>query len=182
MTDHVLINPEIPAEDRERVERILKAVEIRLGSVPAGLRLYAISPSVLEQFVNMVGYFMAHPRLEMKLMVFIRYLVSSAANCRFCIDLNASMLLEMGVTPDQLRAASKDVDDTPLDSANRLLLKIALAAIDAPDDVSQADIDRARKHGFTDRDVFDAVIVAANNKAFTHVLRTFKVEDQTAFV
>jgi len=29
--------------------------------------------------------------------------------------------------------------------------------------------------------VFDAVIIAANNKAFTHVLRTFKVEDQAAF-
>lgn len=181
MTNHVLINPEIPAEEGGHVERILKGVKMRLGFVPAGLRLYAVSPPVLEQFVNMVGYFMEHPRLDVKLMVFIRYLVSSVANCRFCIDLNASILLEMGVTPEQLEAARNDADDVPLDNANRTLLKIALASIAAPDDVSQADIDLAKAQGFTDRDVFDAVIIAANNKAFTHVLRTFKVEEQAAF-
>ncbi len=180
MTSHVLIKPEVPEADRARVERILNGVEMRLGFVPAGLRLYAISPPVLEQFVNIVGYFMEHPRLGMKLMVFVRYLVSSAAKCQFCIDLNASILLEMGVTPEQLAAARTDADNAPLENADKILLKIALAAIDAPDDISQSDIDLARENGFSDRDVFDAVIIAANNKAFTHVLRTFKVEDQSA--
>ncbi|BAO44564.1 carboxymuconolactone decarboxylase family protein [Thiolapillus brandeum] len=182
MTNNVLINPEIPATDRERVERILKGVEMRLGFVPAGLRLYAISPPVLEQFVNLVGYYMEHPRLNMKLMVFIRYLVSSAARCRFCIDLNAAILLEMGVTSEELEAAAEDAGKAPLDEADRILLQIALDAIDRPDDISRAEMDAAREQGFSDRDIFDAVIIAANNKAFTHVLRTFKVEDQSAFV
>lgn len=181
MTNNVLINPEIPPADHDRVARILKMVETRLGFVPAGLRLYSISPPILEQFVNMVGYFMEHPTLDMKLMVFIRYLVSSAARCRFCIDLNASILLDMGVKVEELEAAASNVEDTPLGASDKVLLKIALAAIDAPDSVSQADIDLARAQGFSDRDVFDAVIIAANNKAFTHVLRTFKVEEQAAF-
>lgn len=181
MTTNVLINPQIPEQDRQHVERILKGVEMRLGFIPAGLRLYSISPPILEQFVSMVGYFMEHPRLNMKLMVFIRYLVSAAAQCRFCIDLNASILLEMGVTSEELQAARESVDDVPLNDADRTLLKIALAAIDSPDEVSQEDIDAAREQGFSDRDVFDAVVIAANNKAFTHVLRTFKVEDQSAF-
>ncbi|WP_457668650.1 carboxymuconolactone decarboxylase family protein [Thiolapillus sp.] len=181
MTSNVLINPEIPESDRERVKRILKGVERRLGFVPAGLRLYAISPPVLEQFVNLVGYYMEHPRLNIKLMALIRYLVSSAAGCRFCIDFNAAFLMEMGVTPEELEAAREDVGRAPVDDADKTLLKIALDAIDRPDDISGAELDMAREKGFSDRDIFDAVIIAANNKAFTQVLRTFKVEDQGAF-
>ncbi len=181
MSNQVLIDPEIPEQDRRRVAGIFKAVEHRMGFVPAGLRLYAISPPVLEQFINLVGYFMEHPSLNLKLLVFIRYLVSSAARCRFCIDFNGAMLLDMGVSEEELLTARDQPDRAPLPASDRLLLKIALAAVHDPDDIDQADMAAARQAGFSDREIFDAVIVAANNKAFTTVLRTFKVEDQSAF-
>jgi AhpD family alkylhydroperoxidase len=181
MTTNVLINPTVSATDQERVNAIFEGIEAHLGFVPAGLKLYSISPPLLEAFVGTVGYFMSHERLSQKLLALIRYLVSSDANCRFCIDFNAAILMNLGLTADQLEAARSDPNRAPLDDGEKTLLKIALAAIDKPEAVADADIQSARAQGHGERDVFDAVVIAANNKAFTHVLRTFKVEDQAAF-
>ncbi len=181
MTTNALINPIIPTEDTDKVNAIFKGIEAHLGFVPDGLRLYSISPPLLEAFVGSVGYFMAHPRLSQELLAMIRYLVSSDAKCSFCIDFNAGFLLNMGKTQEQLSEAQNNSDHAPLPENEKVLLSIALAAIHDPEGVSKADIDLALEHGFSERDVFDAVVIAANNKAFTHVLRTFKIEQQGTF-
>jgi len=181
MTNTVLINSNIPAEDKEKVDTILKSVEENMGFVPDGLRLYAISPPLLESFMGNIGYFMGHQTLSQELLAMIRYLVSSDAGCSFCIDFNSGLLMNQGKTAEELQAARENADNAPLNANEKVLLKLALAAIDNPEGVSQADIQKARDVGFTDRDVFDVVAVAANNKAFTHVLRTFKIEHQGSF-
>jgi len=58
-----------------------------------------------------------------------------------------------------------------------VLLKIALASCDNPESVTQEDLEKVRDAGFSDQGIFDAVVAAANNRAFTHILRTFKVEE-----
>lgn len=181
MTSNVLITPTVSAEDTKKVNAIFKGIEDHLGFVPDGLRLYSISPPILETFVNTIGYFMSHPDLSQDLLAMIRYLVSSKANCSFCIDFNEAILLNLGKTPEQLTAARKDPTNAPLTTDEIVLLQIALAAINNPDGVDSDDIESAKAAGFTERNIFDAVIMASNNKALTHVLRTFKVKQQGAF-
>lgn len=176
-----LITPAIPTEDTEKVNAIFAGIEEHLGFVPDGLRLYGISPPLLEAFVANVGYFMAHPRLSQELLAMIRYLVSSDAGCSFCIDFNTSLLINLGKTDEELKAARENPDNAPLTDAEKTLLKIALAALENPEGVTQADIQAGLDQGFSERDIFDAVVVAANNQAFTHVLRTFKIESQGTF-
>lgn len=176
-----LISPTVPADDSQKVNAILSGVEQHLGFVPDGLRLYSMSPPLLEAFVGNVGYFMSHPRLSQELLASIRYLVSTRANCSFCIDFNAGILMNLGKSEEDLAAARQDPDKAPLGDEEKLLLKIALRAIDAPEGITEADLQAAVAAGFSERDVFDAVVAAANNRALTHVLRTFKIEHQGAF-
>lgn len=175
---HALIQPTVLAEDQQKVDAIFAMIEERLGFIPDGLKLYSISPPLLEAFVASVGYFFAHPELSQELLAMIRYLVSSESGCRFCIDLNAGILINQGKSVEQLQAAQADAQQAPLPDEEKVLLNIALAAINNPEGVTQVDLDMAYKHGFSPRNVFDVVAIAANNKAFTHVLRTFKVEQQ----
>lgn len=181
MTTNVLINPKIPAEDRSKVDEIFKGVEQHIGFVPAGLRLYGISPPLLEAFMGSVGYFLAHPTLRQEFLAMTRYLVSSDAGCSFCIDFNKAILINLGKTEEQLQEARENPDKAPLTDAEKVLLNIALAAIHNPQAVTQEDLQKARDQGYTDRNIFDAVAIATSNKAFTHLLRTFKVEHQGAF-
>ncbi len=182
MINTVLITPDVPVADKEKVEAILKGAEEHMGFVPDGLRLYGISPPLLESFMGNIGYFMGHPTLSQELLAMIRYLVSSGAGCTFCIDFNSGILMNQGKTAEELQMARENADNAPLNENEKILLKIALAAIDNPEGVTQDDMQKARDAGFTDRNIFDVVAIATNIKAFTSILRTFKVEHQGSFV
>ena len=176
-----LLQPIPPAGQEDQVEQIFSGIKEHLGFVPDGLRLYGISPPLLEAFVGNVGYFMGETNLPPELTTMIRYLISAQAGCQFCIDMNESFLLQQGHQLDDVRAARNNPDKAPLDNKQKTLLKLALKSIDDPDAVNSADLDAARQLGWTDRDIFDAVVQAANNRAFNFVLRTFKVESQGVF-
>ncbi|WP_198265245.1 carboxymuconolactone decarboxylase family protein [sulfur-oxidizing endosymbiont of Gigantopelta aegis] len=181
MNHSVLITPTVSSEDKSRVDAIFNSVQEHMGFIPDGLRLYSISPPLLEAFMGNVGYFMAHEHLSQTLLAMIRYLVSSKANCHFCIDFNAAILMNQGITSEQLRSARANTDDAPINDAEKVLLKLALSAISCPEGISADDIQQAKNQGFSERDIFDVVAIASSNNAFTYVLRTFKVEQQGAF-
>lgn len=184
MKDNVLINITPPVADQKQVESIFAKIEESLGFVPDGLRLYGVSPALLKSFVTAIGYFRSQERLSQELLATIRYLTANRNHCAFCIDFNEAILLQLGKNRDQLRAAREDVDKAPLPNNEKALLKFALAALDNPSSTGPDDIANVKTHGWSDRDLFDAVFVAANNRAFTTVLKTFGIERQgqlTAF-
>lgn len=178
---HALLNPVPPVGEEERVEAIFSQVQETMGFVPDGLRLYAISPPLLEAFVGNGGYFRQHPSLRGELLAMIRYLVSAEVGCQFCIDLNEGMLVNAGLDQDRVRAAREDADKAPLPDNEKALLKLALRAVDDPDGIGKADLAAVRKVGWSDRDVFDAIAQAASNRAFNFMLKTFNVDQQGVF-
>jgi uncharacterized peroxidase-related enzyme len=180
-TEAPLLTPRPPAGEEQRVASILEAVEQHLGFVPDGLRLYSVSPPLLEAFVANVSYFRGGTHLSPVLTAMIRYLVSSQARCQFCIDLNESVLAHLGVDLEQARRARTNPELAPIEAHEQALMRLALQAVTDPDAVTAAEMKTARESGWSDRDIFDAVVQAANNRAFNHVLRTFKVEQQGVF-
>jgi len=180
-SESALLTPRPPAGEEERVAAILGAIEQHLGFVPDGLRLYSLSPPLLEAFVANISYFRGGTNLSPVLTTMIRYLVSADAGCQFCIDLNEGFLSHLGVNLDLARKAKTNPAFAPVTDRELPLLKLALRAVDAPDGISIEDMDVARDRGWGDREIFDAVVQAANNRAFNHVLRTFKIERQGVF-
>lgn len=173
-----LISPTPPAAEEARVNGILGAIQQNMGFVPDAMRLYGVSPALLEAFVGNVSYFRGGTRLSPKLTTMIRYLVSSKSNCSFCIDMNEGFLTHMEADLDTVRAARTDSSKAPVDNNERPLLMLALKAVESPDAVDSADIEAARVQGWSDKDIFDAVALAASNRALNLVLKTFKVDHQ----
>ena len=130
MSSNPLITPTVATEDQAQVDAIFKGVEEHLGFVPDGLRLYSISPPLLEGFVKNIGYFMTHPKHSQRLLAMIRYLVSSNAGCTFCIDFNSGLLMNMGVTAEQLQASQENSDNAQLEEAEKVILKSKLRTRD----------------------------------------------------
>jgi uncharacterized peroxidase-related enzyme len=177
-----LIFPQAPAGDEQRVAGILNAIEEHIGFVPDGLRLYSLSPPLLETFVGNIAYFNGGGTgLSPELAAMIRYLVSWQSGCSFCVDMNEGFLVNLGKDLDAVRAARTNPEVAPLPDKDKALLKLALKAANSPEFVSKDDLDHARQHGWQERDLFDAVVQAASMRAFNIVLRTFKVEHQGAF-
>lgn len=178
-----LIAPQVPAGEEQRVAGIFDAIQQRIGFIPDGLRLYSLSPPLLETFVGNIAYFNGGGTgLSPELAAMIRYLVSWQSGCAFCVDMNEGLLVNsLGLKLDQIRAARTNPELAPLSDKDKALLRIALKAANNPEFVSQHDLDQARQQGWQDRDLFDTVVQAASMRAFNIVLRTFKVEHQGAF-
>ena len=179
--DKPLITPQVPAGEEGSVDAIFSAVKQRMGFIPDGLRLYSISPPLLETFMGNISYFNSGERITPSLMAMIRYLVSWDAKCQFCIDMNEGFLTNMGLTLDAIRAARNNHEAAPIPAKEKPLLMLALKSVNNPEGVGEKDIQAAKAQGWTERDIFDVVAQAASNRAFNFVLRTFKVESQGAF-
>jgi alkylhydroperoxidase family enzyme len=180
-TESALIHPQVPAGSEEQVAAIFEAIEERVGFVPDGLRLYSISPPLLETFVSNVGYFsMGGTELPPALTAMIRYQISWNAGCSFCVDMNEGFLTGMGMDLDTIRASRNNPDAVPLNEKEKALLKLAIKSVHAPEAISKINLDEVRRLGWSDRAIFDAVAQAANNRAFNYVLRTFNIEHQGA--
>jgi len=176
-----LVSPTAPAGEEQRVQAILDMAEEYLGFVPDGLKLFSLSPTLMETFFTNVGYFRSGTNLSPVLTTMIRYLVSSKAKCNFCIDMNEGFLDQMGIDIDIARAARNDLGKAPVADNEHILLDIALRTINDPDSVNQADMEAAHAEGWSDHDIFDAAAQASNNRAFNYLLRTFNIEQQGVF-
>lgn len=176
-----LIYPVAPSGEEERVAGILGAVESHIGFIPDGLRLFSFSPPLLETFAGNISYFNGGTELSPLLMTMIRYLSSWQSQCHYCIDLNEGFLINMGLDLDIIRAARSNPEAAPVDKNEIPLLMLALKSVNTPDEVCDQDIKEVRANGWSDRNIFDAVVQAANNRAFSLVLRAFNVEHQGAF-
>ncbi len=177
-----LLDPTPPPGTEARVDAVFTMAEDMLGFVPAGMRLYGASPELLELFAGTVGYFRTGTALSPRLTAMIRYLVSERAACRFCIDLNEGILAGLGADLERVRAARDDLARAPVDDAARPLLALALHAVSSPGADAAPLVAAARAAGWGEREIFDAVLQAASNRAFNLVLKTFNVETQDAFV
>ena len=177
-----LLNPTPPTGEEQRVDAVFGMAKEMIGYVPAGMRLYGISPPLLELFGGTVAYFRSGTALSPQLTTMIRYLGSERARCQFCIDMNESFLSKMGTDLDAARAARDDIEQAPLEDREIPLLKLAMHAVTDPDQDAAPLIDEARAAGWGDRELFDAVLQAASNRAFNFVLKTFNVETQEAFI
>lgn len=176
-----LLDPTPPAEDQAQVEAIFNQMKAHLGFIPDGLRLYGVSPPLLNTFVGNVTYFRGGTSLSPVLTTMIRYLVSSKSDCQFCIDMNEGFLASMEVPLEQARASRDDLEKAPLEDREKLLLRLATRSVEPEEEVAAEEVEAARAAGWSDREIFDAVVQAASNRAFNHVLRTFRVEQQGAF-
>ena len=123
---------------------------------------------------------MGGTKLPPALTAMIRYQVSWDAGCSYCVDMNEAFLTNMGLELGTIRATRNNPDAAPLQDNEKALLKLAVKAVEIPEAINQSDIDEVRQQGWQDREIFDAVVQAASNRAFNYVLRTFNIEHQGA--
>lgn len=162
-----------PPGEESDVDAIMRPFAEMLGKAPTGLRMLGTSPALLENYASTIHYYMSHTSISQPLLTFIRYLVSWRGDCHYCIDMNEAFLMNAGLDLDSIRATREDPARAPLGEREKYLLMLAVDAVDLPESVTRHRIDGARAHGWSDRDIFDAVWHANSNRAFGRTAEAF---------
>ncbi len=159
------------------VAEIYAQIKNAWGHVPTAIQAFSANPFLLKHQWEYYASIMQHPTFSFPLTASIRMLVSQAGNCRYCIDMNGGMLINVaGWTPEQLAATRADFNDSPLSAKEKTLLGLVLKATRDSNSVTAADLQAAREAGWSDSDILDAVNHGARMVAGDIIINAFKVE------
>ena len=159
--------------------------------------LYAQGRESFNYVPNMFKAFSQRPRVFgawMKLLSSIRdemdprryELVTLAAaralQSSYCMLAHGSILLKDFYDRNQLTALAKDFRSADLTAADIEMMDFAEKIVRDATSVSQSDIDRLRKHGFSDAEVFDIAASAAARCFFSKILDALGTEPDESYM
>jgi uncharacterized peroxidase-related enzyme len=172
-----LIKTVQPQDATGDVAKIYKQIEEMRGRVTSNAKLFSSSPELLKQMMDFIGYYMTQKALSPELLACIRMLISDSNGCTYCIDFNASMLINMfGWLPKEVESARKNPSDVKLDDKEKQMLLFVLKAVKSPREVNAQDVQKLRDLGYDDGVILDAVNLGSRMSAIDVVFDTFKIE------
>jgi alkylhydroperoxidase family enzyme len=164
-----------PEQAQGDLAQIYAEIQNAFGGVPEGLQLFGVSPVLLRSQWQNLGYFAQHPHLSANFFALLRYILSEEGNCQFCIGFNEALLLNAGFSKSAIANARQNPAQGPLEDRENALLDYVLKAVHDPHSVGAKEVERLRRLGWTDQDIFDAVVHGAQHQAIDTVFETFGV-------
>ncbi|MEZ5538295.1 MAG: carboxymuconolactone decarboxylase family protein [Thiolinea sp.] len=148
-----------------------------IGVIPNAMKMQSVNPMALREMAANIGYVMNHPSLSPVLFTLIRLGVSTDHSCAYCVTTNKGILLEAGMSMEQIDAIQADPSQAPLSEKEKALLLYTLKAVGASNEVGAQEIAALRELGASDLEIFDALAHGANQLAGDVMINALKVEN-----
>ena len=172
-----LIKTVSPEAAKGDVAEVYKEIKAEWEMVPNPIKLYSSNPEMLRhkwESYKMIGQ---HKTVDAKLQTIIRMLVSAQHDCKYCVGLNESMLINMfKMDAGKVMAMKKDPASAPLPEKEKALLLFTLKAVHDSKSTSKEDIDTLHKLGWNDAEIFFATSYAAEMVATDILINAFQVK------
>lgn len=147
-------------EDLPQHKDLFAMVEAGMGFLPNSLLTMARKPGLVEAFGGLAGLIQLQTSLPSELARMISYMTSRSAGCQYCQAHTHHGVAAAGVA-DEKADAIWEYETSPLYSeAERAALRIAQAAAQVPNAVTDADFDALRAH-FSEEQIVDIVSIIA---------------------
>ncbi len=164
----------IETNPAEGSKQLLRRIEKFLGHVPPHFELFAtLNPKRFEMFIQEIFYLAMHKQINPDFFACMRLFISAREGFTYCYHFNTRLLLQKGYTQDDLDALEASSDHLPMDEKHQVLFATALKAIDRPDAFGTEDLEAAKKTGWSDADVFDAIDHGAFLYRFSKILKAY---------
>ncbi len=155
--DLPMVDP-LPPETRKYFDICVE----KLGMVPNVLRAYAFDIDKLNAFTAMYNDLMLGEsglsKLEREM---IAVVVSSINRCYYCQVAHGAAVRQLSGNPELGEQMVMNYRVAELDARQRAMLDFAALLTTASATVEEADRQKLREAGFSDRDIFDIASVAA---------------------
>ncbi|HEY3124602.1 MAG TPA: peroxidase-related enzyme, partial [Thermoanaerobaculia bacterium] len=144
----------------------------RFGFVPNIFRAQTLRPDIVEAEAHVVGTVLLSDDVLSRTRKEYILLVISAANLNtYCVAVHCEMLRALGVATETSDQIAIDHRRAPISEADRVLLDFALKLARRPLEFSGDDIEGLRRHGFSETQVLEAVVMSS----LTNFLNTLQM-------
>ena len=150
-----------PAKLDDAMQAYFAKCREKLGFVPNVLEAYEFDLAKLKSFVAMSDDLMLAPsslsKLEREL---IAVAVSCANHCHYCLVAHGAAVRKLSSDPELAETVVANYRAAKLDARTRAMLDFSWKLTAEPWMVGEEDRTALRKHGFSERDIWDIAAVA----------------------
>ncbi len=132
------------------------------GFVPKIFRAQTLKPESLEAQAQAIrDILLTEDVLTRRQKEYILLVISAANLNTYCVAVHCEMLRALGVPSDTSDQIAVDHRQSELSEADKALLDAALKLAMRPEEFGEADARLLRAHGFSDRQILEAIVMAA---------------------
>lgn len=158
------------------VAAVYTEMQDAFGIVLNPIKLFSTNPELLRHRWDGFKLFGQHETVGPVLQTMIRMLVSAEHQCAYCIDFNASLLInEFKLNEAKVMAMKEDPSQAPLSAKEKALLLFVLKAVSDSNSTEIADIEALHALGWSDAEIFFATNYAAQMVATDILINAFEV-------
>lgn len=144
------------------IQKIVDDCKAQYGFVPNLFRAYADRPSGLRNLWNMyIDLVYGESGLSSLEREMIATVVSSANHCYYCLVSHGQTVRQLSGDPELGEMMVMNYRVAHLDERQRAMLDFAWKLTEAPNDIVDADRQRLKRAGLSERDIWDLGEVAA---------------------
>ncbi len=152
-----------------------------IGIIPKPMEMMSASPALFQIQLDRIKYFSTHPAISFPLLAHIRYLAALDLEYAFCLDFNKLTLKKLGLREADIKAMEEDPSRSLLEDNEKALLVFVVKALKAPGSITEEDMDGLRQHGWSDRDMVDALAQGVGMRDHAVMMEVFGI-DQSCLV
>ena len=153
-----------------------------LGFVPDVFKLVSTRPDLLGVFVAGHRGMFDGGQLPREAKEVVALTVARVASCQYCTTAHDALLRLLGTDAAYADAVlSGALDDPAIPTDIRALAELATKITEHAYRITDDDLDRVRAHGWTDRQLLEAVWVACQFNATVRLVDTFGLRDLNQF-
>ncbi len=160
-----------PSSATGKAKQLLDAVQGKVGMTPNITRTMAQSPAVLEAYLSFSAA-LGGGRLDAKLREQIALAVGELNRCQYCVSAHTAIGKMVGLNEEDLMASRRGSSPEP---KVQEALRFAQTIIARRGEVTDDDMDRLRRAGYSDGEIAEIVANVVLNvftNYFNHVAQT----------
>ncbi|THB77371.1 MAG: hypothetical protein D3926_15680 [Desulfobacteraceae bacterium] len=172
------INTVLPEQAQGVVKQGYDVFMTHFGTIPKPIQMLSVSPELFELQLKRNRYFATGSNLSFSLLAHIRYMAAHHLNYGFCMDFNRELLKRQGLTDEDITTLETDPLKSMLEERESAMLAFVVKGIKSPASVSENDITVLRAHGWTDKDMVDAMVQGVSMIDHAIMMQVFDMDTQ----
>ena len=168
-----------PSEAEGPVREMYEQAHGRFGYVPNWAQAFSLRPGVRDGWAGLLKSIQSN--LPARTYELATLAAARALRSSYCSLAHGSVLADKVFDAATVTAIMKEAHAAPLEARERIMMAfVEKVALDA-DQITSADIDALRSHGYRDEEIFDLAATAAARCFFSKLLDALGVQADSAF-
>lgn len=168
-----------PNETTGLARAMLERQQKHYGYVPNYAVVFTDRPDVMNLWADLLAGIRRH--VDPRRFELVTFAAARALGSSYCTLAHGKVLRERILSPEEMRALAAD-DPSAFSEAEVTMMELARKVIADASSVTREDVDRLRRVGLRDDEIFDVVATAAARAFFAKLVEALGAEPDSAFM